>query len=150
MKEAITEAVKNSTSLAQVRDSLFVVFRELRQEGFERIGYVSGIITSEGMDHMAGNIERLARFTDSVRNREGFPVFSATDVFDDILFKRLSAAGFQNEDWLVFWREVLGTGDQFVTDIFMTPRWEISQGATVEHDVAQRLGMVIHYITDEI
>ncbi len=149
MKEKITEAVKESNSLAQVRDSLFGVFKEYRLAGHNRIGYVSGTITADGRENIPKNIARLERFTEQLRSEQKFPVFSATDVFDDELFKRLDAAGFVNADWEVFWREVLGAEERFVTDMFMTPRWEKSRGATDEHRVALEVGMTIVYIDKE-
>ncbi|HLE49503.1 MAG TPA: DUF4406 domain-containing protein [Patescibacteria group bacterium] len=150
MKEKITGAVKESNSLAQVRDSLFGVFREYRLAGYNRIGYVSGAITADGKENIPKNIARLGRFTEQIRTQQEFPVFSATEVFDDELFKRLDAAGFVNSDWEVFWREVLGAEEKFVTDMFMTPRWEKSRGATDEHKVAQEVGMTIVYIDKEL
>jgi len=150
MKEKIAEAVKEANSLTQVREFLFNVFREYRQAGNNRIGYVSGTITSEGREHIQRNIERLAKFTDHIRTQYEFPIFSPTDVFSDALFARLDAAGFKNADWVIFWREVLGTKDRFVTDMFMTPRWEKSQGAADEHRIAKEVGMNIVYITEKL
>ena len=150
IKEKITEAVKGSNSLAQVRDSLFNVFREYRFAGHNRIGYVSGAITADGRENIPKNIVRLGKFTEQIRSEQKIPVFSATDVFDDELFKRLDAAGFVNADWEVFWREVLGAEEKFVTDMFMTPRWEKSNGACNEHRIAQERGMTICYIEKEL
>lgn len=150
MKEKIADAVKMSNSLAQVRDSLLGVFREYRLAGHNRIGYVSGAITADGRENIPKNIARLERFTEQIRTQREFPVFSATDVFDDELFKRLDALGFKNENWITFWQEVLGSEEKFVTDMFMTPRWQKSRGATDEHDVATRVGMTIYYIDYEI
>lgn len=150
MKEIIRESVKDSNTLAEVRDSLLSVFKGLRMQGHTRIGYVSGVVTSDGRENILKNIARLDRFTEHIRVQQENPVFSATDVFDDTLFKRLDAAGFVNEDWYVFWREVLGAEEKFVTDMFMTPRWEKSSGATDEHKVAQEVGMTIVYIEKEL
>jgi len=149
MKEKITEAVKESNSLTQVRDALFDVFKEYRAAGHDRIGYVSGVVTSDGPAEIPNNIRRLSSFTDRTRKKYPFPIFSATDVFDDKLFRRLDAAGFVNDDWIAFWKEVLGAEEKFVTDMFMTPRWEKSRGATDEHRTAQEMGMIIVYIENE-
>ena len=150
MREAISTAVKKSKSLAEVRESLFDVFADFRKQGFDRIGYVSGMVTSGGKENIPKNIERLTKFTDHVRALYIFPVFSATDVFDDVLFVRLSAAGFKNEDWVVFWREVLGAKAKYVTDIFMTPKWEESRGAADEHKTAKKMKITINYIEYEL
>ncbi len=34
----------------------------------------------------------------------------------------------------------------YITDIFMTPRWEHSEGARDEHKNAIKAGMTIHYV----
>ena len=150
MKEVIRESVKNAGTLTEVRDALFGVFRNLRAQGHSRIGYVSGAITADGRENISRNIQRLDRFTEHIRGQHDFPIFSATDVFDGALFERLDAAGFVNADWKVFWREVLGANDKFVTDIFMTPRWEKSHGAKDEHKVAQEIEIAITYIEKEL
>ena len=151
MREIVREAVKDSNSLDQVRDNLFIVFRRLQNEGHKKIGYVSGLITSEGPENIGKNIKRLTRFTDQIRSQSEFPVFGPTDVFDDALFRRLEANGFHNADWMVFWQEVLsGNGTPYVTDIYMTPRWKTSQGSVDEHKTAQAVGMEIHYLEKEV
>ena len=150
MREAISIAVKKATSLDDVKYSLFDVFKGFKKQGFDRIGYVSGTITSDGEANIPKNIERLTEFTDHVRTIYIFPIFSATDVFDEILFARLFAAGFRNKDWMVFWKEVLGAKEKFVTDIFMTPKWEKSRGATDEHKTAKKMKITINYIEYEL
>ena len=50
--------------------------------------------------------------------------------------------------FIAFWREVLELGK--VTDIFMTPRWEQSEGATDEYNTAQRLGIQIHIVDHQV
>lgn len=147
MKEVIRESVKNASSLDEVRDLLIEVFQNFQESGHTRIGYVAGIITSEGRENILANIKRLAGFTEKVRQEQDFPIFSSTDVFSDELFDRLSAAGFTNKDWGPFWRDVVGSG--YITDIFMTPRWEISKGSRDEHETAQKHELEIHYIDSE-
>jgi hypothetical protein len=41
-----------------------------------------------------------------------------------------------------FWRGILGSGH--VTDIFLTPRWKESRGATDEFQTATTLGIEVH------
>lgn len=149
MKELIRAKVKDSSTLDEVRDNLISLFKEFREKGHARIGYVSGIITSDGKEHMARNIKRLEAYTDKIREEQGFPIFAPTDVFDDVLFKRLDANGFVNEDWMMFWEEVLASEERFVTDMFMTPRWQESKGANDEHRIAKEIGMTIVYIEKE-
>lgn len=123
MKESIRAKVKDSNTLNEVRDSLIALFQEMRGQGHTRIGYVSGIITSDGKKHIPRNVKRLEAFAEKIREQEGFPVFAPTDVFDDVLFARLNANGFVNDDWMKFWEEVLGFPEKFVSDMFMTPRF---------------------------
>jgi len=151
IKERIRTKSQSSESLDDVKKHLFEIFRDLKTEGYNKLGYVAGIITAEGPENMAKNLKRLEKFTDLVRSQNDFPIFSPTDIFDRALFAKLEANGFKNADWEVFFRQVLsGEGQHFVTDIFMTPKWEISHGSTDEHKTAKENGIEIHYLTDEI
>jgi len=150
MRERIEEAVKKANSIEDVKDGVLIVLKELRNEGNQRIGYVSGLITSEGPENINKNVKRLIRFTNYIRSQNDFPIFSSTDVVSDALFKRLGAQLFKQADWEEFWRDVLGSEERYVTDMFMTPRWEKSRGATDEHKTAKKVGMQIHHLTEEI
>jgi hypothetical protein len=150
MRERIGLAVKNAKSIAEVKEGVLLVLKELKNQGNRRIGYVSGLITSEGSENMAKNVQRLVKFTDFVRSQNNFPIFSPTDVVSDELFERLGLEEFQKTDWEKFWRDILGTEEKYVTDMFMTPRWEASRGASDEHAVAKEVGMQIHYLIEEI
>lgn len=144
MRQEIRESVKEATTLEQVKDQLLaVIIREKQARNITRVGYVAGIITSDGPDQVESNIRRLGEHTQRIRKREGILVFSAVDVFDDALFARLNAHTLPQESWWIFWREVLGSGH--ITDIYMTQRWQESTGARDEHETASRLGLVIHY-----
>lgn len=58
MKDKIYEAVKKATKLHEVKTNLFQVFETIKLEnGSARIGYVSGIITSDGAQHIHRNIK---------------------------------------------------------------------------------------------
>ena len=52
MKEQIRVSVEESNTLDDVRDNLFAVFRDLREQGHTRIGYISGAITADGLDNI--------------------------------------------------------------------------------------------------
>jgi len=149
MHEQVRVAVKESGTLDEVRDNILNLLKHMVDaEGVTQIGYVAAIITSDGPEKIPQNLERLQRYTEHVRKTQSYPVFSATDVFTDELFERLFAAGFKNEDWTVFWREVLG--EAYVTDMFMTPRWEESKGASDEYQIAKRTGKTLHYFNYQI
>lgn len=147
MKESLRTAVATCTSLDQIRECVVPV---LIGSGSDRLGYVAGMITSDGPEHIARNVERLALFTKTLRGMHAFPVFSATDIFNQAVYARLRVDLFRPEareaEFKEFWRSILKQGQ--VTDIFMTPRWELSEGATDEHQTAQRLGLAIHFPTE--
>lgn len=150
MKERIEEAVKNAKNINEVKDSVLSVLKEFKSDGAIRIGYVAGLVTSEGPENIDKNVRRLVKFTEHVRAQNDFPIFSSTDVISDELFKKLGLEEFQKTDWEKFWRDILGAEGRYVTDIFMTPKWEISRGSKDEHKVAKEVGMRIHYLTEEI
>lgn len=144
MREIIRVSVQEATTLVEVREGLLRAFVQEKQgkDGL-RIGYVAGIITSDGPDRIEENIQRLEEHTQRIREKENILIFSAVDVFDEELFARLKAHTLPSDSWWIFWREVLGSGH--VTDIYMTPRWQESTGARDEHKTAVRLGIAIHY-----
>lgn len=150
MKEKIAHVTVGISNMAELRDAMIVLFEMLRMEtGQNRIGYVAGVIGSEGEDKVEANRRILAEHTEKIRQEIGYPVFSATDIFEAPgLWERLPETKLERdqrrEAFLVFWRELLGAG--LVTDIFMTPRWEISEGATDEYKTSQRLGIKIHIV----
>ncbi len=150
MKERIEEAVRNAKNIDEVKSLVLSVLEETRSKGAERVGYVAGLITSEGPENIDKNVQRLVKFTDNIRTQKDFPIFSSTDVISDELFERLGLEEFQKTDWEKFWRDILGAEGRYITDIFMTPRWEVSRGSRDEHAVAKEVGMQIHYLTEEI
>lgn len=146
MRSKIDKALINANSIDEVKKLLLGVLKGVRTEGSTQIGYVAGILTSDGPQNIDKNVKRLRKFTDKIRAENGYPIFSSTDVISDHLFKKLGAKLFERADWEEFWREVLGTKEKFVTDIFMTPRWQESRGATDEHKTAKENGLKIHYL----
>lgn len=148
MQKDIVTALKSAKNLIHVRQELIKLFKQIRNGKVARIGYVAGILNSDGPQHFERNRKRIAEHAGVLRKIHKFPIFSAVDVFSDEIYFRM-------EEWklpfekreakaIFFWREILKSGH--VTDIFMTPRWEKSKGATDEHKTAKKLGMSIHYI----
>lgn len=144
MKKEFVLALGEVKSLDEVRDALERVFAKVKNGRNSRLGYVSGIITSDGPNFIQQNLTKLDRYTDFLRQQQDFPVFSARDIFSDELFTRLNAYHLPPKDWEKFWREILSFGH--VTDVFMTPRWESSRGATDEYDTAKKLGLRLHLV----
>lgn len=74
------------------------------------------------------------------------PYFQSRDVFSDGVYERINSHTIPVQGWLDFWGDILKVGH--VTDIFMTPRWEVSTGARDEYRIAQELGLTIHQLTE--
>lgn len=141
MREIITHAVSLAITLDEVRNGLIEVLGFTRRRS-DKLGYAAGVITSDGPERQAANIARLIGWTDRLREQYDFPIFSATDVFSDEVFERIEATRYPQLAWLDFWRVVLGSSH--VTDIFMTPGWRRSKGATDEHETAEKNNIRIH------
>jgi len=148
MKEKIKEAVETGETLEEIKNNLLKVLREQRESGVDRIGYVAGIVTSEGPQKIDENVRTLNKHISEIGACSGFPVFSPADIFSWELVERLGITKMPltkiEEATAKFWEDILGSG--YITDIFMTPRWEQSIGARGEHEVAKKKGLTIHYI----
>lgn len=149
MKQQIRSAVRQATTLPQVRDQLLALLAATAADNpSHRIGYVSGIISSDGPAQIPANIARLASYAEQLRDRHPFPIFSPTDVFNAELFSQLVEMRLAEDErsthFLRFWRDILTAG--YVTDIFMTPRWDESVGAKDELATAKQQGLAIHFV----
>lgn len=134
-------------TLDEVRRFVTPVFADFRERhGYPRIGYVSGVVTADGPGRIGPNLDRLGYYTQVLQLRRAFPVFSAADIFTLELIARLDAGRHAHHHYVAFWRDILGSGH--ITDVFMTPRWEISRGATDEHTTARARGLRIHYVPE--
>ncbi|MFA5933047.1 MAG: hypothetical protein WCV81_02125 [Microgenomates group bacterium] len=148
MKELIIESVNTSTNLDQTFTNLSQVLEEVRMSKSPRIGYVAGIITSDGSELIEKNIEILRLYTNLIRVQSGIPTFCASDVFGHGLYERLEEMKLSYSErepkFVNFWRKVLTSGH--VTDIFMTPGWTRSNGARDEHSLSKEINLRLFYI----
>ncbi|MEK7551727.1 MAG: DUF4406 domain-containing protein [Patescibacteria group bacterium] len=149
MRNEIQSAIKGLTKLENVLQEVNNLLNEIRKQSTEkRIGYVAGIITSDGKEHMQRNIDILEKHTEKIKKQYGFPIFSAVDIFGNGVYQKLDDFNqeerLREKSFIEFWRKILSSGH--VTNIFMTPRWKESKGATDEHETAKKLGIKIHYI----
>lgn len=144
IKNRFREALKDARSLNEVSRVVIVILKELKERGSGRLGYVSGIITSDSADLVELNERRLDGYTNYLRKGISFPVFSSTDIFQGEFVEKFR--GNAESEWYSFWRSVLECG--YVTDVFMTPRWRVSAGAKDEHETAKKVGLSIHYMDD--
>lgn len=117
------------------------VLAEIKKESKDgRVGYVSGIISSDGPEFLERNRKILQEKTEKARETYEFPIFSANDIFSPELVDRL---GHKSSNYINFWRKILHAG--LVTDVIMTTGWERSKGATDEHITAEILELNIIY-----
>lgn len=149
MKAEIYQQMRQATSLPEVQEGLVRVFSTVKEaKPQQRIGLVSGIITSEGDEFMERNIKRLHLYTTHLGQMYDFPIFSSVDVFGNGLYAQIKEFTFERElrekHFVNFWRGVLRSGH--LTDVFMTPRWEISSGARDEHEISLEAKITIHYV----
>ena len=148
MHQKLKPYLTNIHNLDSIQAAVDRFLREYEPDRVDkRVGYVSGIISSDGPEHIAQNTERLARYAHYLRSLHDFPIFAYTDIFTDQIYGRVGAERLSSDEWLIFWRKILNLGH--VTDIFMTPRWDVSLGAQDEYKTAQELGLRIHIVADQ-
>jgi t-SNARE complex subunit (syntaxin) len=125
------------------------VLKVLSKHAAERvnIGYVAGVLTSDGPEKIAENVEKLINTTNQIRNKhKDILIFSSTDIFNEKLVFALE--DYKKDRHLLenkfhkFWENILSSG--YVNDIFMTKGWERSKGAKHEYQVAKKNKLVIH------
>lgn len=148
MRQHLTDALARVDTLLEARERVIEVLGWVKVDTHEHLGFVSGIISSDGDEHIQRNVDRLAIHTDRIRKEHTFPIFSATDVFSPELFMRLAEMRLDRDErethFVDFWRAILSCGH--VTHVFFAPRWECSKGAMDEHETASRLGLKIYYV----
>lgn len=143
MRDRISFAVAHAKNLDEVQELLTSLFRNLKEEGnLLRVGVIAGVLSADGPEYLDQNIKRLETYTDYIRSRHTFPIFSPTDIFTPEMYERLDAKTV-NDSYGQFWENILLSG--VVTDIFMTPRWDKSSNARRKHELAQQQNVRVHY-----
>lgn len=144
--DKIKNALKPAKTIEELQKRLIDSLSEIRK-GHNRLGMVVGILTSDGPEKIKENAEHLKSYTKMVSLENDFPIFSAMVTFvgdNSDIVDHVNGKHYEYHHWLNFWRNILESGD--VTDLFTTPGWERSRGATDEHETAKRLGLEIHYL----
>ncbi len=143
--EALQTRLEVIDSFDRILPVVLGVFESVTSVNPTRIGYVAGIITSDGPDNIDRNIRELLENTNRLRLEQEFPIFSAPDIFTKSVYRKINESGKVTEgNFIDFWDKVLRSG--YVTDIFMTPRWDASRGAVIEHFTAEDMKLHIHYL----
>lgn len=149
MISEVEKILHNSSDLKSVEKTLLAYLEKLRNiKKRERIGFVSGIVFSDGEEYVKRNIKILHDRTDKVRKKHNFSIFSAYDVLYNGLFWKLPESKLPFEKrrpiFFGFWKRVMECGH--ITDMFMSPGWEKSVGAVKEHESAKKMGMRVFYL----
>ncbi|MFA7301277.1 MAG: hypothetical protein WC069_03140 [Candidatus Shapirobacteria bacterium] len=144
MKDKIFGYLKNGKNLDQISYLLIELLKEIHNEGNENIGYVCGVISSEGPENIDKNLVRLENYTEQIRKQYDYPIFSQNDIFTPVVYKIIKESGATHDDFEKFYQKVHGSG--LITYLFMTPKWELSKGATDEYKTAQRCGIKVVFI----
>jgi len=105
----------------------------------ERLGMVAGKITAVTKNATILNRRQLVETAQKLRNSRNYPIFTPSEVIEADNENR-----FGKELVHKLWLHVLKEGG--VTDLLMLPGWEESKGASEEYDLAESLGMRIHYL----
>lgn len=127
-----------------IQDAQTLLIRLFDINRFPRLGYAAGVITSDGPEKINENRRILLSLTQELRMKNPYPIFCAVDVFTDELLENINWHTLHSDHFVTFWRNILGSG--FITDIYMTPRWQISNGAKDEYEIAKKEGLTIHYL----
>ena len=150
MKEIFSFVLYRVETLPQVLERLPRVFDIVRRRYGDngQIHYVSGIISGDGEERIPYNLFKLNEETLKVRKDwENHIVFSATDVFTPQVYSGLKELRLPREEreesFRNFWAEAITLLE--VTDMHLTDGWERSPGARFEKELAESLGIRLHF-----
>jgi hypothetical protein len=143
MRDQLRKEIKNASTIEEVLKITLNLISQIKKENPDtKIGYVSGKVTTDGEENISKNLKRLHVFTEKISKEFGENIFSAADVFDEEVYWKINLPRpVHEEDFYAFWRKIVEGG---ITDIFMTPEWEKSIGATDEYKTAKKIGIKIH------
>ena len=136
-------AIDGTETLDEVCAAVCGVVRMVAGRG-SRVGFVSGVISSDGPQLVMRNLDLLRAYTGVIGSSVDYPVFCAANVFDEKLRGRYS--GTAKPEWWTFWRKVLGSG---ISDFFTTPRWGLSRGGDDEHTFVKYRKVELHYLEED-
>ena len=92
-------------------------------------------------------MQLLAKNGSSLSEQFGFLVFSSTEIFTSGIWESLPETVLPSQERSHIMKELFrGILRGGVTDVFMMPGWEESEGAVDEYNTAQELGLTTHFI----
>src|SRR5438105_2019660 len=91
MKDLFTKAVANAKTLDEIEEAILGVIANQDPDKKGKVGYVSGVITSDGFLYVQRNLRRLKKHTEKIKKEFNFPIFAPTDIFSHELLKRIDA-----------------------------------------------------------
>lgn len=106
-----------------------------------KVGFVSGKIMADGFVFSFKNLAEIAKHERKIRKSEHIPIFSATDFLLNELVNTVFRGKASGDE---YWRDIIESG--YITDIYMTPGWEKSNGAKSEFDSAKKKNLKIHLV----
>lgn len=148
MIDRISEAIADAKSLPEAQSALLEVVSSLKTN-VVRVGVISGMVSSEGMDKIPQNMAKLQIYTTLMSQR--YPdaqFFSAADIFTTEVYGNLPE--FQlprpaiDHAFMTFWRGILGSS--FISDVSFTPRWKRSLGSRDEHQTVAAIALPHQFI----
>jgi hypothetical protein len=136
--------VASARTLDTIADAAIKDLTELSQK-YRRIGYVCGILTSDGMQFKDDNKALLRLYTAQISKSVNYPIFCAATLANDKIEAKIARYN-QFDVNHKLWDRVMRSG--LVTDMFMAPRWYLSTGSRVEFSAAVDEEMAIHHVHD--
>lgn len=147
LSSLLRSSIKGAHNLTLVQTKIVGVLNDVILPNASHLGFVSGILSSDGLEFRAQNLRKLQEYTNILRKEIPFPLFSAGDFYDEDFFNRFDHIN-NPKRWDKFWKYIFVNGK--VTDLFMTPRWEKSEGARYEFELGKWMGITIHMVEDKI
>jgi hypothetical protein len=150
MKQLLAESLPCLTTVDEVETHLLGMLATFADKG-TGIALVSGAVFADGLEHVARNLTTINNHTQAVRQTFPGVVLSCPEVIYNLgLDRTLDVYSWpydqRRERFIQFWQNVVSGG---VTDLFMVPGWERSEGARDEYATATRLGLQIHHLPQE-
>ena len=140
MQKLIYQAVKKSRSFAEIEKNLIAFLKNISDKNTQ-IGFVTGIINSDGPECVERHKNNLQKATKLLQQQNEFPIFSCLDVYENELREMLIRQSVTYQDYLLFWRHILESG--YITILYLTPGWQRSTGVKDEIMTAKKMGLKI-------